>query len=186
MAPLLKELGEVLFSEIEFVQADLLDDASIDSAIEGADYVVHIASPVPTGMPKNADEVIKPAVQGTISVMKAASKYKIVRVVLTSSTAAVQSEKDKAKVSFGPEDWADEKEAPSYVQSKILAERAAWDFRAKLPDEDKFELVVINPATITGPTLCGGKDFFSGELLKMIMLGKIVGLIPISIGMVDV
>ena len=73
---------------VEFVNADLTDDSSIDAAIKGSKYVIHTASPVVINDSKNPDDVIKPAVDGCLSAVKAAAKHKIERIVITSSITA--------------------------------------------------------------------------------------------------
>lgn len=94
--PLKKGFGE-LFDQLQLVEADLLDDASIDRAVEGCTYVVHVASPFTTEIPKDDNVLIKPAVEGTMSVMRAAHKHKVKRVVVTSSIYSIQFTKDKKK-----------------------------------------------------------------------------------------
>jgi nucleoside-diphosphate-sugar epimerase len=85
LAPLKKAFGEDLFSQVELAQADLLDAESLDKAIAGVDYVVHTASPLPIQVPEDEQVVIKPAVEGTLAVLRAAHKHKVKRVVVTSS-----------------------------------------------------------------------------------------------------
>ena len=87
LAPLREAFGEELFSKIELVAADLLDEASLENAIKGSDYVVHVASPF--FFSDDADSLIKPAVDGTTFVMKACQKAAIKRCVITSSCASV-------------------------------------------------------------------------------------------------
>ena len=85
LAPLKKAFEEDLFSQVELAQADLLDAESLDKAIAGVDYVVHTASPLPIQVPEDEQVVIKPAVEGTLAVLRAAHKHKVKRVVITSS-----------------------------------------------------------------------------------------------------
>jgi len=87
IAPLRQAFGDH-FNQLELVEADLLDEKSLFRAIEGAQYVVHTASPFPITKPKHEDDLIKPAVNGTMAVMRAAKEYKVKRVVITSSIAA--------------------------------------------------------------------------------------------------
>ena len=88
IAPLRKAFGEK-FEELELVEADLLDEESINRAIQGSTYVAHIASPFITGQPKHEDELIKPAVNGTLAVLKACRINQVKRVVITSSIATI-------------------------------------------------------------------------------------------------
>ena len=105
--PLKKAFGEDLFKDLELVEADLMNEASIIDACEGCKYVVHTASPFPVKQPKNEDELIKPAVDGTLAAMKGALKHKCTRVVITSSIAAIYKSTDKKKSHFTDEDWTD-------------------------------------------------------------------------------
>lgn len=148
IAPLRKGFAEK-FEQLELFEANLLNAASLDAAIAGQDYVVHTASPFPITTPKHEDDLIKPAVEGTMAVLRAAHKHKVKRVVVTSSCAAifVQSPKNHKEL-FTEEDWTDVTVAGAYEKSKTLAERAAWDFVNSLPQEERFELVTINPFLI--------------------------------------
>jgi nucleoside-diphosphate-sugar epimerase len=123
-----KAFGEH-FDQLELVEADLLDDASISKAVEGAHCVVHTASPFSLIPPKNKDDMIKPAVEGTLSVCRAAAKNHIKRVVITSSCVAIMNRKDKANgKKFTRDDWSEIDQCDAYSESKTLAEKAAWDF----------------------------------------------------------
>ena len=93
--PLKKAYGEELFNQLELVSANLLDAESLDKAIEGCDYVVHIASPLPIKSPEDDMELITPAVEGTLAVMRAALKHKVKRVVVTSSGLTVTLHKEE-------------------------------------------------------------------------------------------
>nr|KAG5693546.1 hypothetical protein BaRGS_019872 [Batillaria attramentaria] len=133
--------------KLELVEADLMDAESWSPAVKDMTYVIHVASPVPFTHPKNEDELIKPAVEGTLNVLRACAKVPSVkRVVLTSSCAAVGSDNRGPDAPLLCEkDWTDIAKADAYGKSKILAERAAWDFVEKLAGAEKFELAVINP-----------------------------------------
>ena len=127
IAPLKQAFGDY-FDQLELVEADLLDEDSLFKAIEGSIFVVHTASPVLIGKPKNEDVLIKPAVEGTMAVVRAAHKNRVKRVVITSSVAAIYVSPDKNKMEFSVEDWTDLKLASPYEKSKTMAEKAAWDF----------------------------------------------------------
>lgn len=101
------------------------DEASLIRAIEGSEFVVHTASPNPMSQPKDEMEVIRPAVNGTLAVLKGCQKAKIKRCVMTSSTASIVSKK---KLHFTSDDWSDYENERPYQKSKALAEKAAWDF----------------------------------------------------------
>jgi nucleoside-diphosphate-sugar epimerase len=163
---------------------DLLDpQEKWNAAVAGCTYVQHIASPFPLKSPSNEQELIKPAVQGTLAVLKACASAggSVKRIVLTSSivsvafgrdrewTVAVDDEntvKEKGHV-FTEEDWTDVDHSEAYAKSKTLAERAAWDFVKNLA-ENKFELAVINPGYIQGPFLLP-YIASSGEVVKSIL-----------------
>ena len=115
------------------VEADLLDETSLADAVKGCQYVVHTASPFVLKEPKDENELIKPAVMGTLSIMKAAAEYGVKRVVITSSTATIYRTKNKSQTHFTADDFTDEKNEIAYIKSKTLAEKAAWSFKAGLP-----------------------------------------------------
>lgn len=138
---------------VEFVEADLLSDAGWDAAAAGCQYVQHVASPFPLKNPRNADEIIRPARQGTLRVLNAAHRSGVARVVLTSSIVAVSLPWPEAPAGhvFDENDWSNPErpDVTPYVRSKTLAERAAWDFVAATPGAP--ELAVVNPGFVLGP-----------------------------------
>ncbi|MEL7118697.1 MAG: aldehyde reductase [Bacteroidota bacterium] len=146
--------------KLSFAQADLMDEQVWSKIIPGHEYVLHIASPFPRTLPKNDDELVIPAKKGTLSVLQAAAKNGVKRVVLTSSSGAVtygKSPTERSKL-FTEEDWTDEsniKDSTPYFRSKTIAEKAAWDFIKN--DDSGMELTVICPSAILGPVL--EKDF---------------------------
>lgn len=136
--------------------------------------------------PKDENELVKPAVEGTLSVLKAAHKHKVQRVVITSSVAAVMFKNpENEKETYDENDWSDVEACKPYEKSKTLAEKAAWEFLNSLPDDEKFEIVTINPVIILGPSLIGG-DFTSGHIIQELMSGKFPGMPKIMFGFVDV
>ncbi|MDR4885904.1 NAD-dependent epimerase/dehydratase family protein [Serratia marcescens] len=179
----LNDSGVDIESNLEFVIADLWDDEGWDEAVDGMNYIIHHASPFPVTPPKDENELIIPARDGTLRVLTAASKAKVSRVVITSSYAAVG-------YTITPDDhyteanWTDSNTfgLPAYHKSKILAERAAWDFVSTHPE---LELVVINPTGIFGPELF---DRPSGSIgLISAMLSGNMPAVPIMyFGVVDV
>ncbi|TNV77432.1 hypothetical protein FGO68_gene210 [Halteria grandinella] len=186
IAPLRNALGAELFSKLTLVNADLLDPASIDHAIAGADYVVHTASPNPMKQPKDENVLIKPAVEGTLAVMRAAQKHKVKRVVQTSSLLAIFSPApSNRKETYSDKDWSDPETKNAYGKSKTLTERAAWEFMEKLPLKDKFEFVVINPGAIMGPTYVNN-GFASGEFMSDLLSGKFPRMPKVMIPLVNV
>jgi len=140
-------------SGVIFVPADLLRDDGWDKAMEGCTYVLHLASPFPLKNPKDANEVIRPAREGAVRALKAATKAGVKRVVLTSSIVAITLPWPEAKAGhvFDETDWTnpDRPDVTPYVVSKTLAERAAWEFVGATPGTP--ELAVVNPAFVLGP-----------------------------------
>mmetsp|Transcript_40378 Transcript_40378/g.62101 ORF Transcript_40378/g.62101 Transcript_40378/m.62101 type:complete len:128 (-) Transcript_40378:439-822(-) len=122
-------------------------------ASENCDIIVHTASPFPLENPKDDNELIKPAVEGTLTILQAAQKQKVKRVVLTSSVATIYSKKDKSQRNFNDTDWSDLEACNAYYKSKTLAEQAAWKFVQDLPSDEKFELVTICPGLVMGPNI---------------------------------
>jgi len=106
-------------------------------------------------------------------------------VVITSSVAALYCTKDKSKVRFTTEDWSDLNAATPYEKSKTLAEKAAWEFQEKLPEDERFEIVTINPGLILGPTLVSS-NFSSGDIIKKFMHREMPGVPKVQFPVVDV
>jgi nucleoside-diphosphate-sugar epimerase len=171
------------FDRIELRNADLLDDQSMERAIEGATYLIHIASPC-YYTNKTQEELVKPAVDGTLSALKAAHKHGVKRVVITSSLSAVSVGNDPIPEYFTEESWSPvdklQDVAIAYSLSKTLSEKAAWDYQTSL-GEQAFELISICPALVVGPSfVVGGGNFHSGNFLTKLMkgeMGKTGGLI---------
>ena len=141
---------------LELVETDLLNEESWKEAVTGCTHVYHVASPLPLETVEDYEnEVISPAVNGTLNVLKAVAEAGTVkRVVLTSSTVSVSSGWMGREGHVHTEaDWGDEAICGPYEKSKIRAERAAWDFVERLEDNKKFELVTILPGACFGPTL---------------------------------
>ena len=160
------------------------------TALKGSKYVVHVASPFVIEEPEDENELIAPAVDGTLGVLKACQAHGIERVVMTSSVVAIvdtnEAETPKDRL-FTEDNWTDPsmKGVGAYPKSKTLAERAAWDFVAKLPEDQKIDLTTINPGFILGPTLVGG-GFSSGEIIKKFMTKEIPALPAVHMPCVDV
>jgi dihydroflavonol-4-reductase len=171
---------------LDFAKGELTNSEDWDVAMEGMDYVMHVASPLPFDLKKDADDLIIPAREGTLNVLKAAHKHNIKRVVLTSSIAAIgHGHKGKVKT-YTEQDWTNldsRKDTPPYVRSKTIAESEAWKFVDQA--DVMLELAVINPGYVFGPLL--EKDFSdSGELIRKLLADEIPGLPKISFPIVDV
>jgi nucleoside-diphosphate-sugar epimerase len=170
---------------LEILSADLEQEAGWNEALKDVDYVLHIASPFPLFEPDNEDELILPAVQGTLRVLRAAHKAKVKRVVQVSSNAAISSGHNGENKTFTENDWTILEKVGAYPKSKTLAERAAWDFINGAENINKMELVTINPPYILGPV--PNKNFrTSVELIRTYMLGQVPGVGRIKMGLVDV
>src|SRR5271155_1152343 len=145
-------------TQLSFVTADLTIDDGWPPAVAGCEYVLHVASPFPPQQPRNADDLVVPAREGTLRVLRAANDAGVRRVVVTSSFAAIGYSPKPSGVPYDESDWTDPTGQTSpYVKSKTLAERAAWDFVAEHVGVP--ELSVINPVGIFGPVL--GSDHSS-------------------------
>jgi len=164
--------------------ADLREDAGWAEAVAGCDYVLHVASPFPPVQPKDPDELIVPAREGTLRVLRAALDAGVQRVVVTSSVAAIAG---AAKPGGGPlteADWTDpDKPGLSpYVRSKTIAERAAWDLVEERGARDR--LAVINPGAILGPVLSDDHSFSLQAVARL--LEGMPGIPRIGFSFVDV
>lgn len=170
---------------VSFFTADLESDAGWREAVAGSEYVLHVASPLPMGVPRDENELIIPAREGTLRVLRAARDAGVKRVVLTSSVAAIAYGHKPQPQPFDETDWTnpDGADVQPYVKSKMLAERAAWDFIGR--EGGGLELSVVNPAAIFGPVL--GPDFSSSiQIVKMMLDGALPAAPKIHFGLVDV
>ncbi|MAJ18890.1 MAG: aldehyde reductase [Euryarchaeota archaeon] len=171
---------------LEFFIADLLSDDGWSEAVTGSKYVLHVASPFFLGEPENEDVFIKPAVEGTLRVLKACADSDVQKVVLTSSFAAVGYGHSREKEVYTEEDWSSvDGEISPYAKSKTLAEKAAWEFVENLEESKKFELTVINPVAVTGPMLTSDIGSSNDFLLKLIS-GSMPACPKIHMGYIDV
>ena len=169
---------------LSFVAGDLAADAGWAEAAAGCAYVVHGASPTPTGNQTSEEEWIRPAVDGNLRVLRAARDAGVKRVVLTSAFGAICAGHGPMKRPFNETDWSDltAKNVWPYQKSKTLSERAAWDFIAR--EGQGLELSAVNPVAVLGPVL--GADYsHSIRLIKNIMDGQ-PGNPKINSGFVDV
>ena len=134
---------------LEFCQLDLLVDNGWEEAMQDCDFVLHVASPYITYQPKDENELIKPAVEGTERVLKFAKQSAIRRVVLTSSIVAMLGDAN-ASIDINSNSWTNinAKNVTAYVKSKTMAEKFAWDFVENQDKNHPLELVVINPGPV--------------------------------------
>ena len=167
--------------KLTFAEADLLSDAGWDEAMVGCAYVMHVASPFALAEPKDEQEMITPAVEGTLRVIKAAQRAGVRRLVLTSSTFAMIAGRVTGR--YGPDSWSNtDTNIGTYAKSKTLAERAAWVAVAG----SEMELTVINPGAVYGPSLGAQVDGESVALMTDMIGGKMPMIPDIAMGMVDV
>jgi nucleoside-diphosphate-sugar epimerase len=165
--------------------ADLEHDAGWPEAVAGCEYVLHVASPFPPTIPRNEDELIVPARDGALRVLRAARDAGVKRVVLTSSFAAIGYGHPPRDAPFNETDWTnlDGADVRPYVKSKTIAERAAWDFVAT--EGAALELSVVNPVGVFGPVL--GPDYSTSILIVQRMMdGAVPGCPKLYFGVVDV
>lgn len=148
----LKQNGISDFSRLTFFEADLTNDTGWAEVMKDATYVLHVASAFPAQDPDDENELIVPARDGALRVLKSAKNAGVKRVVLTSSFAAVGYSIDAKDHIFTEEDWTDDRvPLPAYIKSKTVAEKAAWDFIKN--EGTELELTVINPVGIFGPSI---------------------------------
>lgn len=182
---MLRDGGVANPADVDVVEADLTRDAGWPQAVAGTDFVLHVASPYPASPPRHEDELIVPARDGTLRVLRAAGDAGVRRVVLTSSFAAIGYGHDRYDHPLTERDWTDP-DAPgvqAYQRSKTLAERAAWEFVET--QGGPLELSVVNPVGIIGPLLSERPStsmLFMGQLLNR----ELPALPRLAYGVVDV
>jgi dihydroflavonol-4-reductase len=166
---------------LSFAEADLLSDRGWDEAMEGCTYVMHVASPFVLKEPKDENELIAPAVEGTKRVLNAAKRAGVTRAVVTSSVVAMTAGRPSGR--YGPDAWSDvNAHIGAYAKSKTLAERAAWDVVA----DGSMELVAINCGFVLGPSLGAAGDGQSVDMMSRMITGKMPMIPDVAMGMVDV
>jgi nucleoside-diphosphate-sugar epimerase len=172
-------------ARLAFFAADLEKDAGWAEAVAGCDYVLHVASPLPPSVPKHEDELIVPAREGTLRVLRSARDAGVKRVVVTSSFAAIGYGHPPRTKPFDETDWTDPNSPglAAYPKSKTVAELAAWEWWKR--ESGGLELSVVNPVAVLGPVLTA--DYSSSILLvQRLMAGQIPGCPKLWFGMVDV
>src|SRR3954465_3854062 len=170
---------------LEVVTADLTADEGWADAVAGCHHVLHVASPFPLGQPKHEDELIVPARDGALRVLRAAREATVRRVVLTSSFAAIGYGHGHPDTVYDETSWT-EVDGPgvsAYAKSKTVAERAAWDYVSS--EGAPLELAVVNPVAVLGPLL-GPDPSTSIELVKRLIDGSLPRTPKVAFGVVDV
>jgi nucleoside-diphosphate-sugar epimerase len=178
------------FDRLELVSADLTDDDAISKAVEGCDYVLHVASPFPAVSPKDDMEVIRPAVAGNESILNACDKHNVKRVVITSSCSTID-DFSRGKIELNEEYFCEPKSYTTpYIKSKIAAEKRAWELIDEINDKperknNKLEMTMLLPSVIAGPLLLkemGATATFFSEVLS----GTSSGFVPYYARVIDV
>ncbi len=164
--------------------ADLTRDEGWTEAVEGCEHVLHVASPFPPKQPKDPDELIVPAREGTLRVLRASLDAGVKRIVVTSSVAAIRLGDEAAARPLNEEDWTDP-DAPGltpYVRSKTIAEQATWDLVRARGEEDR--VAVVNPGAIIGPVLSDDLSYSLQVVQRL--LGGTPGTPRLGFSLVDV
>ncbi|MDP3821094.1 MAG: NAD-dependent epimerase/dehydratase family protein [Burkholderiales bacterium] len=180
-----RQLLAVDDSRLRFFAADLNADAGWAEAMAGCSHVAHLASPLPSGVPKHADELIVPARDGALRALRAAKAAGVKRFVMTSSVAAIAYGRGRGVHHFTEADWTllDKPGITAYVQSKTIAERAARDWVAK--EGGGIEFCTINPSVVLGPVW--SRDYSASVIIVKKMLDGSMRACPdIGFGVVDV
>lgn len=181
----LADAGMVHSEALSFIATDLASDVGWAEAVSGCNFVLHVASPVHTGKVKNDDDVIVPARDGTLRVLRAARDAGVGRVVLTSAFHAVGFGHPHTDHTFTEEDWSilDGPGVDAYGKSKILAERAAWDFMSA--EGGSMELTTMLPVAVMGPVM--GKEISgANHIVQRSLDGQMPGYPNVWIPIIDV
>jgi dihydroflavonol-4-reductase len=173
-------------SNLEFAQADLLDDIGWQQAVHGCNHVIHTASPYTSKNPKDQDDLFLPARDGTLRVLYAAQEEGIKRVVILSSIGAIYGGHNGENRTFDETDWTNiERCRYIYFNSKTLAERAAWDYIDSVENKNHMEMAAINPPSVFGPVL-DAHQHTSVEYYQAYMRAEVPGVAQIQLDLVDV
>jgi dihydroflavonol-4-reductase len=172
---------------LEFCELDLLKDKGWNEAMNGCQYVLHVASPFINKEPKDENLYIKPAVDGTKRALEAAKKAGVKRVVITSSMVSMLENADKS-INIDSKSWTnvDAPNVSAYMKSKTLAEKYAWEFIKNQKSDSLLELVVINPGPVFGPTLSGDLTGASMSMFNKMISGGMPMVPQAALNMSDV
>ena len=172
-------------NRLTFYAAELMQEDGWAQAINGAQYVLHIASPFPPGPPKHEDDLIVPAREGTLRVLRASVAAGVERVVITSSAAAIAYGPEPPGGTYTEDNWSDptSPETPPYARSKTIAERAAWDFMKT--SGGTMTLAAVNPTIVIGPVL-GEDPSYSFQSISRLLDGSMPMIPRLGFNFVDV
>ncbi|MBE7174536.1 MAG: aldehyde reductase, partial [Williamsia sp.] len=181
---MLRNGGVTSFEALSFTEADLTSDANWREAAAGCDYVLHVASPTPIVKFVHEDEMINPAREGVLRVLKAAKEAGVTRVVLTSAFGAIGVGHKNRQTPYTEADWTDlNADIHPYQKSKTLAEKAAWNYIQT--EGGGMELSTVNPVAVMGPVL--GTDYsHSHQMIKQMLEGDMKACPRIASCYVDV
>lgn len=172
---------------VEFAEADLNSATGWNEAADDCRYVLHVASPFPSKEPRDAEQLIKPAREGTRRVLKAAAAAGVEHVVVTSSVVAIMRSDKPDHIPRTEDDWTDASNTSlaAYARSKTLAERAAWEEIAEIQTQSPMFLSTVNPGLVLGPALDGDLST-SHYLLRLLGRGTYPMLPDLALPVVDV
>lgn len=172
---------------LTFCVLDLLEDEGWEEAMKDCSYMLHVASPYQTREPKDPNEYIRPAVEGSMRALKAAQKAGVKKVVITSSLVAMLGDADRS-LAIDPTTWTNpgSRHASAYMKSKVLAEKRAWAYINGLEEENAMQLTTIHPGPIFGPTYTGEMSGASLSMTKDLITGRMPMLPKAAINMSDV
>tara|TARA_Y100001970_G_C14246787_1_gene868909 strand:- start:3921 stop:4931 length:1011 start_codon:yes stop_codon:yes gene_type:complete len=170
---------------LEFCHLDLLRDEGWVEAASDCEYIIHVASPFIIEEPKDENKLIKPALEGTLRALNAASNSKIIKkVVLTSSMASIAYGHNRDICNAN--DWTDiSKDVGAYIKSKTISEKAAWDYLYN-ESNNSFDFTTIHPGMVFGPLLNKKRIGSSAGLILNMIRGKYPALPDVFFTVVDV
>ncbi len=174
--------------DLEFCILDLLKDKGWNESMIDCDFLIHTASPFPFKQPKNDQDLIKPAVEGTLRALNAAKKANIKRVIITSSVASIAFGHNKKDITVSHDDWTNTnspKGVDAYIKSKTFAEKAAWDFVNKV-ENSSIKLTTIHPSGIFGAPVGNNISGTSMNFIEQFITGKIPACPNITFGFISV
>lgn len=170
--------------KLEFCELDLMVEDGWEESIRGCDYVLHIASPLIFGTPKNPDDLIQPAVKGLEKCLKASVKNRVKKFVMTSSFAAIGSGSNKTE--FNDEDWTSlDSKIHAYNKSKTMAEIYMWDYINNLSEDQRINVCAINPVVVIGPSLSDDVGI-SNLAVRKLLDGSLPFMPKLGVDLVDV
>lgn len=177
--------GITNIEDLSFVEADLQHPEQWPAAMVGVSYVMHVASPTPKLNFKDESEMINPAVNGVLMVLKAARDANVKRVVLTSAYGAICAGHPNQQTPYTEADWSDlsAKNIHPYQKSKTLAEQAAWNFIKT--EGQGLSLAAVNPVGVMGPVLSSVYSH-SNVQVEQLLNGQVKAVPQVKSGYVDV